>query len=68
MKTHQRAFGIAVVTAIAALMGFITPDANGTPNIVLPSLLLSIGLVSGAAGVVGRNGSTRMRAWVNRNF
>lgn len=68
MTTHQRALGIASITAIAAILGFITPDASGTRNVLLPSILLSIGLVAATAGVVGRYGSDRMQAWVNRNF
>jgi len=36
MTTHQRALGIAAITAIAAILGFITPDASGTRNVWLP--------------------------------
>lgn len=68
MKTHHRAFGIAAVTVIAALMGFITPDSKGPPNFWLPSMLLGIGLTAVVAGVVGCNGSARMQAWVSENF
>ncbi len=68
MTTHQRALGIAAITAIAAILGFITPDASGTRNVWLPSILLGVGLAAATAGVVGRSGSVRMQAWVSRNF
>lgn len=68
MKTYNRAFGIAVVSFIAALLGFFTPDANGAPNIWLPSILLGIGFAAVLVGVVGRNGPAHMQAWVNENF
>lgn len=68
MRTYHRAFGIAAVTFIAALLGFLTPDASGAPNIWLPSILLGIGFAAVVAGVAGRNGSARMQAWVNGNF
>lgn len=68
MKTHHRAFGIAVATLIAALLGFFTPDATGGQNFVLPSILMGIGLISVVAGIAGRHGSARMQAWLTENF
>ena len=53
MKTHHRAFGIAAVTFIAALLGFATPDATGGQNILLPSILMGISFISGASGFSG---------------
>lgn len=68
MKTHHKAFGIAVVTLIAALLGFVTPDATGGQNTLLPSILMGIGFIAMAAGIAGQYGSPRMRAWVTENF
>lgn len=68
MRTHRRAFGIAVITFIAALLGFATPNATGGQNILLPSILMGISFIGVVAGIASRHGSERMQAWVTDNF
>lgn len=68
MKPHHRAFGIAAVTFIAALLGFVTPDATGGQNVLLPLILIGIWFIAVVAGIAGRHGSERIQAWVTENF
>lgn len=68
MKVFHKAYGIAAVLLLAAVLGFYTPAANGSSFFLLPLALLAVGVLSGAFGLVGQYGPLSLRTWVAERF